>query len=47
MSCPNAHFDGEGRWDCSVTGDSCIYYIPSKEKCFEDYGEIPEENNKK
>lgn len=32
----------EGRYLCEVTGDQCMYYIPSSKKCAEEYGEGPD-----
>lgn len=38
MSCKCAKFDSEdGRWQCSITGDGCVYLIPSQKACSEQY----------
>lgn len=43
MSCKCATFDpDEGRYYCSVSGDQCMYFIPSSKRCAEDYGEGPD-----
>lgn len=43
MSCKAAKFDpDEGRYYCEVSGDQCMYYIPSSKKCAEEYGEGPD-----
>lgn len=36
MSCNNARFNEEGRYNCRVSGDECIYLIPNKERCYKD-----------
>lgn len=42
MSCKCAKFDGEDCiWECSVSGDRCIFMIPSARKCAELFGEGP------
>ncbi len=41
MSCKCATWDG-GQWDCSVSGDRCMFYIPSSKACAERYGEGPD-----
>lgn len=51
MACICAKYDpSEGRYECSVTGDYCMYMHPNSKRCAEDYGEGPdavyEENNK-
>ena len=43
MSCTAAKFDpDEGRYYCEISGDQCMYYIPSSEACARDYGEGPD-----
>ena len=43
MSCICAMFDlDEGRYYCSVSGDQCMYLVPSSERCAKDYGEGPD-----
>lgn len=43
MSCKCAKFEpDEGRYSCSVSGDNCMYLIPSSEACARDYGEGPD-----
>lgn len=43
MSCKAAKFDpDEGRYYCEISGDRCMYYIPSSKKCDEEYGEGPD-----
>ncbi len=41
MSCKYATWDG-GQWNCSVSGDRCMFYIPSSKACAERYGEGPD-----
>jgi len=41
MSCICALYDDEGRYNCSISGDSCIYLIPNSKRCAEEYGEGP------
>lgn len=36
MSCRNAKFNDEGRYNCKISDDECIYLIPNKEKCIKD-----------
>lgn len=45
MSCNNAKFNDEGRYNCRVSGDECIYLIPNKERCYKD-GFINKEDKK-
>lgn len=43
MSCKCASFDSDScRWECSVSGDGCIFIIPSSKACAEIYGEGPD-----
>jgi hypothetical protein len=43
MSCKCARYDGEdGRWQCSVSGDGCMFLIPDSKACAERYGEGPD-----
>lgn len=43
MSCKCAHFDEDsGRYDCDVSGDQCIYFIPDSKACARNYGEGPD-----
>lgn len=43
MGCKCASFDPDtGRYDCSVSGDWCMYLIPNSKRCAEDYGEGPD-----
>lgn len=36
MSCKYAIFNDEGRYDCKISDDECIYLIPNKNKCIKD-----------
>lgn len=43
MSCKCAEFDQDkGRYECSVSGSECMYYVPDSEACARDYGEGPD-----
>ena len=43
MSCKCATFDEDtGRYDCSVSGDGCMYFYPDSKQCAKDYGEGPD-----
>ncbi|WP_171903756.1 hypothetical protein [Cellulosilyticum sp. I15G10I2] len=43
MACRSAKFDEDsGRYDCSVTGDGCVFLVPNSKACVEMYGEGPE-----
>ena len=42
MSCKCATYNGEGRYNCSVSGDSCMFLIPDSKVCAEKYGEGPD-----
>ncbi|MBA4510318.1 hypothetical protein H1057_20225 [Clostridium sporogenes] len=42
MSCKCASYNGEGRYNCSISGDGCIYLIPNSKRCAEEYGEGPD-----
>ena len=42
--CKCATSNGEGRYNCSVSGDGCMYFIPDSKRCAEDYGEGPDAN---
>jgi len=43
MSCKCAKYDSdEGRYYCSVSGDSCMYLIPSSKSCADMFGEGPD-----
>lgn len=43
MSCKCASFDSDScRWECSVSGDGCIFVIPNSKACAEMYGEGPD-----
>lgn len=43
MSCRCATLDpDEGRYECSVTGDQCMYLYPDSKRCAEEYGEGPD-----
>jgi hypothetical protein len=47
MACKCAKFDTDnGRWDCSVSGDNCMYLIPNSKRCAEEWGEGPDVNSK-
>lgn len=42
MGCKCARYDGEdGRWQCSVSGDGCMFMIPNAKACGAIYGEGP------
>ena len=46
MSCKAATLDpDEGRYDCAVSGDQCMYLFPNSRRCAEEYGEGPDANN--
>lgn len=43
MGCKCARYDGEdGRWQCSVSGDGCMFIIPNAKACAAVYGEGPD-----
>lgn len=43
MACKCAEYDGDsGRYQCSVSGDGCMYMIPNSKRCAKDYGEGPD-----
>jgi hypothetical protein len=43
MACKSATFDLEdGRYQCSVSGDGCMFLIPDSKACAERYGEGPD-----
>ena len=43
MSCKAAKLDpDEGRYDCAVSGNQCIYLFPDSKRCAEEYGEGPD-----
>ena len=43
MSCKASRFDpDEGRYYCDISGDQCMYLIPSSKKCMEEYGDGPD-----
>jgi hypothetical protein len=45
MGCKYATFNPDsGRWNCSVSGDGCMYLTPNSKRCAEDYGEGPDVN---
>ena len=42
MSCACAKFDSEDCiWECSVSGDRCVFFIPNARRCAEKFGEGP------
>lgn len=42
MSCACAKFDSEDCiWECSVSGDRCVFFIPNARKCAVKFGEGP------
>lgn len=45
MGCKCAKFDGEGRYECAVTGDGCVFLFPNSKACAELYGEGPDANS--
>ena len=46
MSCSAAKFDpDEGRYQCDVSGNGCMYMIPDSKRCAEDWGEGPDVDN--
>ena len=46
MACECATYDPDsGRYECSVSGNGCMYMIPNSERCVEEYGEGPDANN--
>lgn len=43
MGCKCATFDAEqGRYDCSVSGDGCMYLTPNSKLCAEQFGKGPD-----
>ena len=43
MSCKCATFDPDsGRYQCSASGDGCMYLIPNSKQCAEEWGEGPD-----
>lgn len=43
MYCKRAKYEpDEGRYYCEVSGDQCIYLIPNRKRCAEEYGEDPD-----
>lgn len=42
MSCVCARYDGNGRFECSITGDGCLFLIPNQKLCHEKYGDVDE-----
>lgn len=43
MSCKCATSTDEHHgWECSVTGDVCMFLIPNSKRCAEVYGEGPD-----
>ena len=43
MSCKCATLDEDtGRYECSVSGDQCMYLFPDSKQCAKDYGEGPD-----
>lgn len=45
MSCKCAHPDGEGRYNCDVSGDGCMFFCPDSKACAVIYGEGPDADN--
>lgn len=44
MGCNNSKINDDGRYNCKVSGDECVYLMPNKEQCFKD-GYINSEKN--
>lgn len=44
MSCKCESFDIDNGYICSITGDRCVFMIPSSKKCAEEFGEGPDAN---
>lgn len=42
IGCTSGHSDGEGRYICDVSGDQCLFLIPSSKACAEIFGEGPD-----
>ena len=42
MACKCATYNGEGRYDCSVSGSECMFMIPDSKACAEKFGEGPD-----
>jgi len=41
--CECAKYDlDSGRYQCSVSGDGCMYLIPDSKQCAKDYSEGPD-----
>lgn len=41
--CSCASYDDEdGRWQCGVSGDGCLYLWPDSKRCAKEYGEGPD-----
>lgn len=45
MSCKCSHYNGEGRYDCDVSGDECMFFSPDSKVCAVIYGEGPDADN--
>ena len=46
MGCSSATFDpDEGGYQCAVSGNDCMYFMPDSKRCAEQYGEGPDANN--
>ncbi len=45
MGCSSATFDpDEGGYQCAVSGNDCMYFMPDSKRCAEQYGEGPDAN---
>ena len=42
MSCKCSTFNPDGRYQCSVSGDGCMFLTPNSKACAEKYGEGPD-----
>ena len=41
MSCICAKRADYGHgWECEITGDSCMFLVPSQDACADEYGEV-------
>lgn len=40
MSCICARRGNYGGWKCTITGDECMFFVPSQDACADEYGEV-------
>lgn len=47
MSCKCATYDpDDGRYECSISGSGCMFFIPNSKMCAAMYGEGPDAKDK-